>query len=197
MGRRTGMFLELGASVICIEPQAKCLEVLNKRFGKDSRVTIVGEAVGSHKGRGELSICEHAGVLATMSAKWREDGRFAGKYEWAETQEVCITTLDALIVKHGVPDFCKIDVEGYEVRVLEGLTKRIPVLSFEFTKEFLDDAERCAEHLLSMGPVEFNCSIGESMELLFPKWETRRDLFGRLQSLDDVRAWGDIYARCA
>jgi hypothetical protein len=36
-------------------------------------------------------------------------------------------TLDRLIGQYGVPDFIKIDVEGYEKRVFMGLTQRVPV----------------------------------------------------------------------
>ncbi|MEZ4639278.1 MAG: FkbM family methyltransferase [Caldilineaceae bacterium] len=40
---------------------------------------------------------------------------------WDEAIDVPVITLDSLIAQHGVPVFCKIDVEGFEHAVLQGL----------------------------------------------------------------------------
>jgi len=34
--------------------------------------------------------------------------------------------------EYGLPHFCKIDVEGFEEQALAGLSRPLPVLSFEF-----------------------------------------------------------------
>jgi FkbM family methyltransferase len=71
--------------------------------------------------------------------------------EWGEPQCVASVTLDQLIAFHGVPEFVKIDVEGGELNVLRGLTKKIPSLSFEFHHEFPDDAQRCFKECRNLG----------------------------------------------
>ncbi|MGH2810685.1 MAG: FkbM family methyltransferase, partial [Actinomycetota bacterium] len=39
---------------------------------------------------------------------------------WTRTVRVPVTTLDALVARHGLPTFIKIDVEGFEAEVIRG-----------------------------------------------------------------------------
>ena len=195
IGGRTQLFLELGAKVVSVEPQRVCLQHITNLFGNNKDVIIVPKALAESEGTATLALCEEAPILSTMSDKWKNEGRFSKEYKWTATQEVPTTTLDALTDQYGVPVFCKIDVEGFEYSVLRGLTKPINIISFEFTREFLQDATKCINHISSLGPVKFNCSIGETMKLLFPAWVTPEELYTGLESLNDNNLWGDIYAR--
>lgn len=197
-GKFTKIFLELGAKVVCVEPQEARLQRLYKLFGGNKNVIIVGKAVGECEGYEELMICEDAPTISTMSSKWKDEGRFSKDYKWTKTKKVPITTLDALIQSYGLPKFCKIDVEGFEESVLKGLTKcarAIPFISFEFTREFFDDAKKCIDRLLSLGRVEFNCSLGESMKFLSQRWVTPEKLYEKIDQFEDKLLWGDIYAK--
>ena len=195
IGSFTKVFLELGARVICIEPQKRCLDQLYKKFGSNDNVIIVDKAVGDQEGIGTLAICEKASMISTMSRKWIKESRFSDRYKWTIIQQVSITTLDTLILSYGQPKFCKIDVEGYEVSVLKGLTNRIPFLSFEYTGEFFYDVKNCINHLLSIGQAKFNCTIGSTMKFFFPTWITHDKLYEKLDSLKDKYKLleGDIY----
>lgn len=194
-GDRTKIFLELGAKVICVEPQVICLKHLHKSFRANKNVRIVTKALSDKEGYAQLAVCEDAPTISTISDKWQKESRFSQEYQWNTTQTVTTTTLDALIAQYGLPAFCKIDVEGFEESVLKGLTKPIPVISFEFNKELLDETKHCIDHLLSLGSVEFNCSLGESMELLLPQWVTPNELYAKINSQKDPLLWGDIYAK--
>ncbi|MEK6653729.1 MAG: FkbM family methyltransferase [Thermodesulfobacteriota bacterium] len=194
-GNRAAILADLGARVVCIEPQPSCVRELLKRFGRNANVTIVGAAVGEREGSGELAICEAEPTISTMSERWKSEGRFAGKNQWTKTVPVEVTTLDHLIARYGTPAFCKIDVEGFELSVLKGLSMPIPVISFEFTREFFTDAKSAIDHLLSIGPAVFNASFGESMTLLDERWMTPRELYVRIDAEGDAFLWGDIYAR--
>jgi hypothetical protein len=155
----------------------------------------VDKAVGNHEGEGELTVCKGAPTISTMSDKWKTEGRFSNDFERTKMQRVSIVTLDSLVSLYGCPVFCKIDVEGFEEFVLRGLTKPIPLVSFEFTREFLDDAKKCMNHLLSIGKVEFNCALGETMRFLLPNWVTSEELYAKLGLVQFALLWGDIYAK--
>ena len=195
MGSRTKAFLKLGSRVVCVEPQETCLQVLYKELGNDKNAVIVGKAVGRRVGYGEIAICEDAPTISTMSNKWENEGRFSKNYNWTERQQVCLITLDSLILEYGLPRLCAIDVEGFENEVLSGLTKRIPYIYFEFTVEFFDDAKKCINYLLQMDYVKFNCSIEESMKFLLPTWVNSEELYKKINLLEDNLLWGYIFAR--
>lgn len=195
IGKNTEVFLKLGAKVVCVEPQETCLRQLWSRFGHNERVIIVSKAVGESEGYAQLMICEDAPTISTMSDKWRNEGRFAKDHKWTKVAMVPITTLDNLIHGYGLPDFCKIDVEGFEVQVLKGLSQPIRLISFEFTREFFEDARECIERLQTLGEVEVDCMVGESMTLFFHNFVPPSELLLRLNSWKDELLWGDIFVR--
>jgi hypothetical protein len=59
-------------------------------------------------------------TISTLSEQWKSEGRFAGKNQWIKAVPVEVTTLDRLIARYGMPAFCKIDVEGFELYVRSG-----------------------------------------------------------------------------
>jgi FkbM family methyltransferase len=193
VGNRTELFREIGARVVCLEPQGPCVETLRRKFGDDAAVAIVPSAVGSSPGTAEISVCDDDSTIATMSSRWQNEGRFSDR-TWTRSESVPVTTMDHLIAEHGSPSFCKIDVEGFERQVLEGLSSPVRCVSFEFTREFLDDARACVAFLENLGPVEVNASYGESMQLA-EHWIDPDRIFSAIEAQPDDRDWGDIYVR--
>lgn len=193
VGNRTELLRDIGARVVAVEPQGSCAEELRQKFAGDPEVIIVPSAVGSSPGTAEIAVCDEDPTISTMSSRWQNEGRFASR-KWTRHESVPVTTMDRLIEEHGTPRFCKIDVEGFEKQVLEGLSSPLPCVSFEFTREFLDDARACVELLGNLGPVVANASFGESMQLK-ESWVGADEIFPIIEAQPDDLDWGDIYIR--
>jgi FkbM family methyltransferase len=196
MGNRIEAFVALGASVIAVEPQGSCVASLRRLYRNQPDVVVVAAGAGAEPGEATLRLAE-SHTLASMSDefidKTRQAGRFA-EFHWNATETVPITTLDRLITDHGIPTFCKIDVEGFELQVLAGLSQPLPAVSFEFTAELDDQSAACIDRFMSLGHYVFNASLGESFEWALPEWTDGVTIKAWLREVGPG-GQGDVYAR--
>jgi hypothetical protein len=104
---------------------------------------------------------------------------------------VAMLTLDDLVREYGSPGFIKIDVEGYEEAVLDGLTTLPPMLSFEFNSKYLDAGMRCLRKTVFRGS-RFNFAFEDPVRFELSGWVTAEELMTRLQQ---VSGYGDIFVK--
>jgi FkbM family methyltransferase len=197
VGDRTASFRRLGARVVAVEPQAALVTVLRLIYRRDAGVAIVPAAVGRAEGSTRLMINRVNPTVSTASHRLVEAAHDAAGWEgqvWSHAVDVPMTTLDALIARHGVPAFIKIDVEGFEAEALAGLSRPSKALSFEFTTVQRNVALASLERCATLGYRRFNAALGESQSLVHADWIDAAAIGRWLMELPHAANSGDIYA---
>ncbi len=185
LGEKAEVLLACGSRVVSVEPNPVCYPTLKYAFGKNKNCHLVQSAVGNASGFIDLYI---HGSDATGSVRAEWDKQVYGFDRGMTAVKTPITTLDALIDLHGTPYFINIDVEGFEVDVLGGLSSAIPLLSFEFHSDEIARAEECLNILNKLGTLLVRASDMEC-NWLGPQTD---DVQGCLRKLHDTSAKGDL-----
>jgi FkbM family methyltransferase len=144
VGANIGFFSVIGArlvgprgKVLAIEPVPENVQCItaNARINGFDNVETIAAAAGAEDGAGRLFVADHSGG-ATLSADDMPP-------DLVDTMTVPVLTIDHLVESGRLktPDLVKIDVEGTEMAVLNGMTRTFathrPLVVFE-----VDDMER-------------------------------------------------------
>jgi FkbM family methyltransferase len=198
VGDRIASFRRLGARVVALEPQPGAMRALRLIHGRDQQVALLQAAAGDEEGEIALLVNIDNPTVTTASPDFVAAAKGARGWEgqsWDHRITVPAVTLDALVAAHGAPAFVKIDVEGFEDRVLAGLSRPLPTISFEFTTIQRDIAQKCLIRLAALGDYRFNLAIGENQRFEAEAWLDAARMAELLDGLPHAANSGDVYAR--
>lgn len=191
-GHKTAAFLHISKKVICCEPDEQSFNTLKIRFrNKRRRVFTENVALADYQGTGILFIHHKGSAFNTMNDKWKSVLEADNLDKWDEkivfsstSKKVKLTTLDSLIKKFGTPDFIKIDAEGYEKKILLGLTQKARLISFEsLLPDFKHDLIGCINRIESLSAgSSYNIAINE--QLHFPDFVSKSQLLKWIETTD-------------
>jgi len=195
-GYKTDIFLRFGASVVAVEPDETSQEILKQKFLKYrlkmKRVVIIPKAISDRSSTERMWIDTPGGAKNTLSQKWvdslrEDDRRFGHRLTFGQWKEVETISIEQLIAAHGLPFFVKIDVEGHELRILRGMRRPVPYLSFEVNlPEFRQEGLECVQVLANLAPDgRFNYATDCRRGLVQQRWISRAEFAGVLDSCTD------------
>jgi FkbM family methyltransferase len=124
---------QLSRSIVLVEPQPSCVDILQRRHGSDGRVTIVAAALAEQEGT--LTLWAESDTSQRASLKKAHVEKFArGKAPVAHRVK-CITPAQLYeTLGFKTPDLLQVDTEGMDWAIVKGLLAAgcLPrVLNFE------------------------------------------------------------------
>jgi FkbM family methyltransferase len=151
-------------SVIAVEANPNLAKNVSPHFFTNYNFSLLNNLVSNVEGEEIDFYISHATTgVSTASTEFMNNSRFTqgsknlpqNSVSWAPPVKVESITIDGMIERYGIPDLLKIDVEGYELNVLSGLTQKANDICFEWHEEEKDNLYKILEHLQSLGYEQF------------------------------------------
>ena len=89
--------------------------------------------------------------LSTLNKDWLTSDAMPYNGKSFRTIKAVTCTVDWLAEKYGNPDLIKIDVEGAEWAVFNGMTKKYGMITFEWTINTIKEHEKQLDYLYTLG----------------------------------------------
>lgn len=199
VGANQGEYAEVlaaeGARVVAVEPNTAFAPRL-QAFARETDIHPVFAAIGDEPGTAVLNVCSVPGfsTLVDPGTEWIEESPDYETVNWTHTLEVPVTTMDVLARDFGAPEYLKIDVEGFEINALRGMSFRPRYVSFEFGARRKDAAVECLEHLGAQA-YAFRPIVGRDYRFATREWMSPAEAKDWLATFSVEQAeYGDMFA---
>lgn len=192
LGKKSQLMLAAGGKVIAFEPQSSCFKILDDLQKKYSDFVFHPFAVGSRSETKKLHLSKYS-EIATLSDEFIENYTTDNVY-WSGFEMVAVKSLDALIETYGKPNYCKIDVEGYEFEILSHLHHVIPMIEFEFTEKFIEDTLKIVDAFAD-DKTTFNYILNEHLKFQLKKWVSANEMKTILNQLNQSKLHGNLFVK--
>jgi FkbM family methyltransferase len=193
-GTKSKILLQLGYTVVAVEPQADCIKQLEELKLKFPDLKIENCALSDKEGETDFFIGSHS-ETSTLSPDFKLHYESLGTASYKATQKVQTKTLNQLTDIYGIPVFLKLDCEGQEEAILQPLAHPIVLIEFEYLKPLLVKSIACIQKLSSLGKYEFNFSRNEEPVFYFKEWSEQIHFIEQLKKLPGTILHGNIYAK--
>ncbi|WP_163154901.1 FkbM family methyltransferase [Bradyrhizobium uaiense] len=138
-GEDTEFYLKKGFRVVAIEAMPEFCESISKRFSEhvsSGALTVINVAVSNSPGNVKFYVDDRVSEWGTTNPEWSERNKSFGAGK-GRTLTIPAAKLADILNEHGVPRYCKIDIEGNDLEALaslEGLRELPEFVSIESDK---------------------------------------------------------------
>lgn len=182
--------------IITIEANPYLCNFLVEKYKNSNSVTVINTVMSENDEDNVNFYISNADTISTASLDWINNSRFTKDYVWYQPLKLKSTSLDRLVELYGNPDLIKIDVEGYELEVIKGLTKKCKEICFEWAEEQYDNVNKIINHLKFLGYEKFGYIMGDEYMKkpdLYTNWEESK--FHEDINKNRKEAWGMIWVK--
>ncbi len=151
-GTDTRYYLNAGWRVVAIDANPDLVEQARVRFAPEisrGRLTCLNLGIGGADEVRPFYVCESKSAWSSFDPEW-----IARAKEPYHIVEIPCRRMDRILAEHGSPHYIKIDVEGWDLRCLDGLSPSAapPYLSLEIA---LIDGLAAIDRMESLGYTGF------------------------------------------
>ena len=179
------------AKIFAFEPNPYLCEQAKKKTKKIKNIKIIMNAVGNNNKTVKIKIEKHSPLTTSLAkinhnSKTSKVKKFLNQKNKLEIIKTKILKIDNFIKKNKLPDFIKIDVEGYEEEVLKGMKnnlKKIKMIMIEF--HFDGQYKNYNTSRLHNTLIKNNFRIYKSIRFPILNWEDRIYLNSNLPNFNN------------
>ena len=188
-------------NIVCFEPEPNNFKKLVDSYQSDPNITFVQKALSNQSSTIEMIVNPDMPILNTLEKYWTENCRHEQLYNKNNMYKCSVETitLDEYINSIGkIPAYIKLDAEGHGFKILQKLSHKTDMLSFEWVSEFYQVNASCVESLSKLGFTKFTICFAEAVQNAESQRYSAQECINKLIEIKNNDTsnsqWGNIWA---